>query len=169
MWSAAQRRICSQVTTTSCAPSIPTYIINARMMPLSLQEAKSTGSPHIFKLSITLDFEHYDAFSDVYATSHLLDLLLIHCTLHVHRHGVSPRSSRSQRDMALTSMNDNSYSSNHVYGHWALDQDQDVLSKGALADFHWSSPGANFVASKSQFLSYFGEKAINVLSSTTTT
>ena len=130
-------------------------------------QAKSTGSPHIFKLSITLDFEHYDAFSDVYATSHLLDLLLIHCTLHVHRHGVS-RSSRSQRDMALTSMNDNSYSSNHVYGHWALDQDQDVSQKALWLTSTGVARGPNFVASKSQFLSYFGEKADKRVESTTT-
>jgi hypothetical protein len=133
-----------------------------------LQEVKPTGSSHTFKLSITLDFEHYDAFSDVYASSHLLDIPLFRGSLLVHRHGIAPKSATAQRDTVLNALNDNIRSSSHVYGQWVLDQDQDGLPRGALADFHWSGPGANFIPSKAQFLSYFGEKPGKSFASTTT-
>ena len=157
-----------------------------------LQGINPAGGYHTLQLSVTLDFEHYDAFSDVYAPSGLLDWPLFHGTLQLHHRGGS-NGGGGKRGAAEFEEVINVHSaimykegieeeqqkqSHHtIYGHWSLDGEAGGAaassrsrprSRGALADFHWRGTGEQLLSSKKTFLSYFGEKADKKYQKTTT-
>ena len=128
-----------------------------------LQEASPTAGGHLFTLTVTLDFEHFDAFSDVFAPDRLLDALLFRGTLQIHKTSSSSSSSgggsSSSQVMGNLAREVADQERGHsVYGHWTLDKHStsSSLSHGALADFHWQGTGDAFVTSRKAFQAIFG-------------
>lgn len=133
-------------------------------------EVSPTANSHLFTLTITLDFEHFDAFSDVFAPTNLLDVTLFRSSLQIVKNvrgtGANPNRDRTAgargggsegkarlmgnlvREVA------NQEKDHTIYGHWTLDRE--TSSHGALSDFHWKGTGDAFMGSRKAFEAMFG-------------
>lgn len=128
-------------------------------------EASPTASSHLFTLTVTLDFEHFDAYSDVFAPTQMLDTTLFQGTLQMTKNGrgggITSASPNRDRSAGKTRLMGNlvrevaNQERDHtIYGHWTLDRE--TLSHGALSDFHWKGTGDAFMGSRKAFQEMFG-------------